>query len=324
MRLSGAGKGSFLKAGFHPTSIIGCFANTLIAGRLMRMSHQQLMMAQGLALSFASGTMQPTQEGAWAKRPHAGWSGVAGITAASMARQGYSGPTEAYEGRYGLFPCFLGAHTGDADLPFVTRDLGKQWEISRSSIKLYPACYHLHAFMNAAIELQIQEHIAVEDIESVCGLVAETTVPLVCEPMPERSKPHNSYAAQFSLPYAIACCLVRGRFGLEEIDESAYSDPQILALAKKVSYKIDPNAGFPKYRTGEIIVTLKNGRQISRRNHILPEEPASEARIFTKFMSNTRLALAPAQAIAIRDMIMAADDIPDARHLARALAGLSG
>jgi 2-methylcitrate dehydratase PrpD len=322
LRLGAAGKGRFLKIGFHPTSLIGTFASALVAGRLMQMSHKQLMMAQGLALSFASGNMQPTQEGAWAKRAHAGWAGAAGITAASMAKEGFTGPLEAYEGVYGLFsPCFLGKYAPDADLNLATHELGQRWELPRSSIKAYPVCYHSAAFMNAAIELKNEERLDVAKIESVHALVAETAVPFICEPLAAKRKPHNSYASQFSLPYAIACCLSRGRFGLEETEESAYSDPGLLALAQKFSYGIDPNSGWPNFRSGEIIVRMKNGREISKRKNILPDEQVAETTIFEKFMDNTRNSLAPSQARKIFDTIHDIESVSNFREITRLLAG---
>lgn len=323
VRLGAASKGGFLKLGFHPTSLIGTFASALIAGRLMQLSHKHLVMAQGVALSFASGNMQPTQEGAWAKRLHAGWAGAAGITAASMARQGFTGPLETYEGRFGLFPCFLGPNAADADLSLATHELGERWEFSRSSIKLYPVCYHSHAFMRAATELRNEKKLDIGQIESIHALVAEVAVPMICEPLEARRKPHNSYATQFSLPYAIACCLVRGRFGLEEIDESAYSDPRLLALAQKVSYEIDPKSGWPKYRTGEIIVRMKNGQEIALRKNILPDEQAADKDIFDKFMDNTRFSLPPSQAKKILEMIRNIERVPDIREVTRILAGRS-
>ena len=105
--------------------------------------------------------------------------------------------------------------------------------------------------------------------------------------------------------------------------ESAYSDPQLLALTQKVSYEIYPNAGFPKYRSGEVTVRLKNGREISRRNHILPDKQAAEKDIFAKFMNNTKFTLSPPQARTIRDMIMNVDGISNTRTITRALAGRS-
>ena len=320
-RLGNAGKGAFLKGGFHPTSLLGIFASTLTAGRLQQLTHAQLVMAQGIALSWASGNMQPTQEGTWAKRLHAGLAGAGAINAVALAQQNFTGPFEVYEGRYGLFPCFLGAHASEADLPFITRDLGEHWEVLRTSVKLFPACYQSHAFMNAALELREQEAIDVNEIESIRTLIAETAVPLVCEPLAAKQKPQNSYAASFSLPYAVSCCLIRGRFGLDETEEVAFTDPALLKLAQKVSYEIDPNSGFPKYRSGEVIVRMRDGREFSRRKNIMPGDRAPQAEVVRKFMDNTRYALSADSAVSIIDTVLHVECVANVRTLAQALAG---
>lgn len=318
-RLGNASKGAFLKGGFHPTSLLGIFASTLTAGRLQQLTHAQLVMAQGIALSWASGNMQPTQEGTWAKRLHAGLAGAGAINAVALAQQNFTGPFEVYEGRYGLFPCFLGVHAGEADLPFITRDLGEHWEMLRTSVKLYPACYQSHAFMNAALALRQEEAIDVNAIDSIRTLIAETAVPLVCEPLAAKQKPHNSYAASFSLPYAVSCCLIRGRFGLEETEEAAFTDPALLQLAQKVTYDIDPNSGFPKYRSGEVIVRMRDGREFSRRKNIMPGDRAPQSEVVRKFMDNTHAAMPPERAISIIDTVLNIERLDNVRTLAQAL-----
>lgn len=320
-RLGAAGKGGFLRAGFHATSVVGTFACTIAAGRLMQMNAEQLTMAQGIALSTASGNMQPMQDGSWTKRMHPGWSGASGIMAATLAQQGYIGPTEAYEGRFGLYPCFLGQHAKDADLDIVRNGLGERWEFPRTSIKLFPACHQSHAFFNASLAIAREYQVRAEDIESIRVRIAEPAVPLICEPLAAKRKPDSSYAAQFSLPYGIACCLTRGRFGLAELEESSYSDPELVALAHKMNYEIDPNSGFPKFRSGEVIVNTKNGKKLSQRESILPDEPAAVEAILEKFMDTTCSAMSAARARRIRDVLLDIERLSEVRVLTRLLSG---
>ena len=319
-RLAAAANGGFVRAGFHATSIAGAFAAALVAGRLMQLDADRLVMAQGIALSTTSGNLQPMQDGSWTKRMHPGWAGACGITAATLARAGYVGPSEAYEGRFGLYPCFLGQHACAADVGAITRDLGERWEFPRTSVKLFPACHQLHAFMNAAIRLYRERNMTPGDVDSVRALVAEAAVPLVCEPAAAKRQPATSYAAQFSLHYAIACALTRGRFGLQEIEEASYTDPELLDLAQRVEYEIDPDSGFPRYRSGEVIVTLKNGEVMSRRENILPDEPATADDIIAKFLQNTEDRLGREKAQRLMDRVMTLEELPDARVLAQALA----
>lgn len=322
-RLSLAGRGNIHRAGFHPTSVCGAFSASLVAGKLMGLAPSQLAMAQGIALATAAGTVQPMQDGTWTKRLHPGWVSSAGITAASLAKAGFEAPAQAYEGRYGFYNVFLGQWAGEAVMQDVTDRLGRHWEFPRASIKLYPACHHVHAFANAALRLREEHHLQPGDIESVHARVASVAVPLVCEPAAEKCRPESSYIAQFSLQYALACSFARGRFGLRELEEPAYSDASLHALARKVTYEIDPNSGFPKTRTGEIVVRTKNGRELRHREEILPDEPAADAQIVTKFMENAQMAVSAARAARIRDLVLGIENEKDARRIAGDFGGVA-
>src|SRR5262245_5095232 len=123
-RLGAVAKGGFHQVGFHPTGLVGAFGCTLAAARLLGLDAERATMAQGIVLSMASGSMEFLQDGAWTKRLHPGWAGVAGITAATLAKHGYVGPRAAYEGRFGLYASHLGQHFEQADLALATEELG--------------------------------------------------------------------------------------------------------------------------------------------------------------------------------------------------------
>src|SRR5215831_15018827 len=107
-RLGAVAKGGFHQVGFHPTGLIGAFGCTLAAARILGLDADRATMAQGITLSMASGSLEFLEDGAWTKRLHPGWAGVAGITAATLAKHGYVGPRAAYEGRFGLYASHLG------------------------------------------------------------------------------------------------------------------------------------------------------------------------------------------------------------------------
>jgi 2-methylcitrate dehydratase PrpD len=318
-RIAAAAKGGFVNAGFHATGIAGVFGSTVAAGRLMQLDAAQHTLAQGVALSVTSGTLQPLQEGSWTKRLHPGWAGASGITAAAFARAGYVGPAQAYEGHFGLYTCFLGEHKAGAQPQAVVEGLGETWEFTRTSIKLFPACHQLHAFMNCAIKLSKEQAFSADNVDSVRTLICDAAVPLVCEPLASKLKPSSSYSAQFSLPYSVACALVRGKFGLNEIEAPSYTDGELLKLANKVSYEIDPNPGFPKSRSGEVIVKMKDGRELRWRDNILPDEPASAESIVEKFMQNTDGVLPRARAEQIREAVLGLERVMDAGEFVRTL-----
>src|SRR5262249_53662634 len=83
--------------GFHPTGVAGVFGATMAACRLLRLAPVQSTMALGIAGTLASGSLEYLADGAWTKRLNPGWAGHAGITAAYLARSGFTGPSSALE-----------------------------------------------------------------------------------------------------------------------------------------------------------------------------------------------------------------------------------
>jgi len=56
-RIGAAARGGFHEKGFHPTGVVGAFGSTLAAGYLYGLSREQLLDAQGIVLSKASGSL---------------------------------------------------------------------------------------------------------------------------------------------------------------------------------------------------------------------------------------------------------------------------
>ncbi len=308
-RIGAAASGGFHKLGFHPTGMVGVFGATLAAGRLAGLTAEQLAHAQGIALSKASGSLQFLDDGAWTKRMHPGWASVAGITAAALAQQGFKGPAEPYEGRFGLYALYA-AHDAEIDWDGCTRGLGETWEMLSVGIKPYPACHLVHAFGDATRVLIDEHGLAPGDIESVKALIGEGCVSVVCEPLEAKRRPANAYEAQFSVPYMIACAIAKQRFTLNELEPDAYTDPDLLALCDRVSYDVDPNSAFPRYYSGEVIITTTDGRTLRHREDVnrgADTRPLSAEEIIRKFRDNAATAVSDGKAERALDAIMSLD-----------------
>ena len=68
-------------------------------------------------------------------------------------------------------------------------------------------------------------------------------------------------------------------------------------------------------------MTLEGGRELRRRENILPDEPAADEAIVAKFMNNAQMVMPEARAAEIRDMLLAIDSEPNAMRISRALGG---
>ena len=315
-RLGAVAKGAFHQVGFHPTGLIGAFACTLAAGRLMGLGEKQLVMAQGLTLSAGSGSLEFLEDGAWNKRFHPGWAATAGITAAALAQQGFVGAKRAYEGRFGLYASHLQSHFDPANLALATDSLGDKWELIQVAVKPYPACHFVHACVDAAVALVREQKLGADQVEHVRAIVPSEVVKTVCEPVANKRRPANSYDAQFSIPYTVAAALRRGRFTLDELEDEALGDNQILSLADRVDYEIDPASTFPRHYTGEVVVTTCDGRTLRHREAINRgngERPITEAGIVEKYHLNASRAVSAQRARQIEVLLLTLDQQTDVR-----------
>ena len=306
-RIASVVKGGLHQVGFHPTGVVGAFASCLAAGQLLKLSHERLVSAQGIALSFASGNLQFLEDGSWTKRLHPGWAAAAGITAAFLAQDDIPAPREAYEGRFGLYRSHLPPALLEAcDFSLGTAGLGRTWELENVAVKPFPACHLLHGCADAAIALH-REGVDVERVRSIRAFVPEGAIKAVCEPVAAKRRPKSDYDAKFSVPYAVASGLTRGRLGLAEFLPEAYTEPRIEKLMDKVEYVVDKASTFPRHYTGEVEVTLDDGRTLRHReavNRGNPERPLSNAEIEAKFFENCLLTLPENRARQIRDRVL--------------------
>ena len=323
IRIGAVARGGIKEHGFYPTGVVGAFGTALIAGRLLGLNARELATAQGIAYSTASGNQEFVEEMAWTKRMHAGWAGVGGITAALLAKGGFVGPALPYEGKFGFYRVYMGAYADRRDMSLATDGLGARWEIDRMAVKPLPACYFNIASIDAAAAIARESGIRAADIDRVRVLLPAAAVDTVCVPDGVRRKPGDTYTAIFSIYYAVATALVRGRYALADLEPAALADPEVLALAQRVQYELDPATTFPKYFSGAVIVTTRDGRTLQRREDVhrgSPERPVSEADIIAKYTENARRILGAGEVDRVRETVLDIESLPDAKRLAEMLA----
>jgi 2-methylcitrate dehydratase PrpD len=305
IRIGGAVDGAFHHVGYHATGIVSHFASAVTAGRLLGLDVDQIVAAQGIAGSTASGIQVFLEEGAWTKRFHPGWGAVAGITAAHLAKQGFKGPTRPYDGKFGLFETHLQDAAADVDLGELSRDLGAVWRIGDTALKPYPVCHFVHGCADAAVDLY--QRIGGAKIARVDAYLPEPTLHIVADPVELKERPTTDYEAKFSAQFVVAACLLKGHFGLPDLLPEAIADPEVQALARKVRCHADPASAFPTYFSGGVDVTLEDGRV--ERRHVRVNSGAGERAmeadaVVEKFMASATMTIEEGQATAIRDAVL--------------------
>ncbi|HEY5380038.1 MAG TPA: MmgE/PrpD family protein [Pseudolabrys sp.] len=276
------------KAGFHPTAIYGTIGAAAGVGAALGLAPKQMVDALGIAGSFASGIIEYLAEGAWTKRLHPGWAAQSGIRAALLARGGFYGPRTVFEGVHGLFHGF--AHTTQGNYGALTETFGTEWVAETLAFKPYPCGTMAHPYIDCAKRLATRGIKATDIKEMICE-VAEGTVHRLWEPLAVKQRPPNGYAAKFATPYILANGFVKGGVGLGDFTQEAVQDKDVLALAAKVRYVIDPDNPYPNNFTGHIRAVLNDGSVVEERQpHFRggAHEPLTRADLVEKFTLNAR------------------------------------
>jgi 2-methylcitrate dehydratase PrpD len=276
------------KAGFHPTAVFGAMGAAAGVGAALGLSAKQIVDALGIAGSMAGGIIEYLAEGAWTKRLHAGWAAQSGMRAALLARAGFVGPRTVFEGVHGLFQGF--AHTAKGDYDVLTAGFGTRWVTDTLAFKPYPCGTMAQPYIDCARRLAARG-IRPEDIREIACEVAEGTVHRLWEPLADKQRPRNGYAAKFATPYLLATGFVRDGVGLGAFTEAAIRDSKVLALAAKVRFVIDPQNPYPNNYTGHVRATMNDGSVIEERQPHLrggAQEPLTRQDVTEKFALNAQ------------------------------------
>jgi len=245
---------------------LGCAA---IGVRLRGLSDDMLRHALGIA-EYHGPRSQMMREIANPTMLHdgTGFGAPVGILSVLLAEEGFTGaPAATVE---------------FDDAVFAWDSLGSEWLTAQQYIKPYPICRWAHAAIDAALTLRNENDLTAEIIESVEIATFENSAALNCD------VPTNTSNAQYSLAWPVACALVRGRVGVEEVMESSFSDPELVSLTQRISAITDAEieATFPVERVAAVTIQLRDGKTLESgvtRASGGPDPQPSETEVVDKF-----------------------------------------
>ena len=278
---------SSLNRGFHITGITGPFGAAAAAANILRLNRKETVGAFGMAGLQTSGLIQVNHEveGAKVKPLNAGKAAMSGLFSCILAMRGFQGPYSIFEGEDG----FLKAVADEAKHELLTRSLGEEFEIHNVYLKLYAACRHAHAPMDAALLAFANSQM---DVSAIVKIVVETyPVAVRLAGIAQATSPS---AGRFSIPFSVALALVKGDAGADKYSEENIVDKTILDLAGKVQLSVSKKweKVYPKKRGATVYITGSNGKKCSAEVELAkgePENPASWEEIYRKFYNNATL-----------------------------------
>jgi 2-methylcitrate dehydratase PrpD len=226
-----------IESGFIYSSLFGYFGAAAAAARVLGFTAEQMQNTIGIAYSQAAGTHQVTRDGALTKRMQPGLAARAAIVAAELTRRNVRGAQDVFEGEDGLFRTYLRSRYD----PGILRDgLGRRFHFVDLSYKPYPSCRFNHTAIDAALALRACPGFDIARIRRIRIGVNNQAYQAVCTPPDIRARPRTIVQAQFSIPYNVACALVRGQVLLGDFTDAALGDADILALSSTIECFVDP------------------------------------------------------------------------------------
>jgi 2-methylcitrate dehydratase PrpD len=243
---------------FHTTGTAGTLAAAAAAGRLLRLSSDQMQHAFGSAGTQSAGLWEFLRDAADSKQLHTAHAAGAGLTAAYLAHDGFTGARRIFDGACGM----AAGMSRDADPRRLADRLGTRWALAETSFKFHASCRHTHPAADALQQLMREHRVGADAIAALTAQVHQGAID-VLGPVTD---PQTVHQAKFSMGTVLGLIAVHGRAGLREFD-AHYRDPAVDAFRAKVRMELDPevDAAYPARWIGKLRATTVDGRVLDAR-----------------------------------------------------------
>ena len=243
---------------FHTTGTAGTVAAAVAVGRLLKLDPDRMLHAIGSAGTQAAGLWEFLRDAADSKQLHTAHAAAAGLTAAYLAEDGFTGARRILEGVQGM----AAGMSTDSDPAKLVDRLGSRWALAETSFKFHASCRHTHPAADALQAVMRDHALKASDIAQVVTHVHQGAID-VLGPVVDPQTVHQS---KFSMGTVLALIALRNSADLANFD-LALADGQVAAFRDLVTMEIDEevDSAYPQRWIGKVTVTTKDGKVYSGR-----------------------------------------------------------
>ncbi|HEY2254943.1 MAG TPA: MmgE/PrpD family protein [Variovorax sp.] len=293
---------------WHPTGVLGPLAVAAACASLRGLDAARTVHALAIAASQSAGLI--ANFGTMTKPYHAGRAANAGVMAARLAQQGFTGAVDAIEHPKGLMHGI--SPTGRVDVESAS-EAGRVWKlpIGGVNIKKYPTCFASHRALDGMLAILQTEPIAPADVAGVHVTISRRNRSTL-----RYAQPTTVLEAKFSMQFAMAAALLARGCGLMQLREDFVQRPEVQALMRRV--EVLPEDREDATRPGEapedvVRIETTDGRSFSRSVDYVrggPERPLAAGELFAKFEGCLAAGGLEADPKPLFDALMALDRLP--------------
>ncbi len=242
----------------------GAFSASLAAGKLWGLKPEQLVHAQGLAGVCNIATRQ-TRTGQISMWKACAFSNACrnAVFAANLARQGFTGPHEIFEGPKGVFNQLTGRKFG---VKLGSKKAG--YMINKTYIKFWPAEYHAQSSIDAALRIRklfIADGYTWRDIDRLRMESFEAAVSIIGSEK-EKWRPTSRETADHSMGYMTIAAFIDGDVTRATFEPRRFKSRKYLDILDRTTIveAADLNPGYPKGIPNRLVLTMKDGRKYTK------------------------------------------------------------
>lgn len=243
---------------FHTTGTAGTLAAAAAVGSLLGLDTSQMRHAFGSAGTQSAGLWEFLRTASDSKQLHTAHAAAAGLMAAYLAKDGFTGADRIFDGVQGL----AAASSTDANPARLVDGLGSRWATAETSFKYHASCRHTHPAADALAQVMREHGLQPGQLARVVTHVHQGAID-VLGPVTDPKTVHQS---KFSMGTVLALVARYGHAGLREF-EHHFRDAETIALRDKVEMALDAevDAAYPKRWIGKVTVHTGDGRTLHGR-----------------------------------------------------------
>lgn len=304
--------------GWHPTSTLGVFGAAAATAYALGLDTHRTTMALAIAASLASGLK--ANFGTMTKPLHIGQCGRNGLLATLLAEGGFDANPAALEHGQGFLNVFNGP--GLYDAARLLTDWGRPLEIEDPTIglKQFPCCGSTHPAIMMMLELIKEDCVNADNVIDVTIMPHGRRLKHTNNPYPK-----STLEAKFSVQYVVARALIDGAVRLKDFEGKAYEEPSVRRILAMTTALVHPDMAEDAAEQwgAEVIVTLKDGRKLSRRvNNMVGRgnnNPMTRDELWEKFNNCAEKSLPSGQIEPLFERLQQLDEVPDINQVTELL-----
>ena len=238
---------------FHTTGTAGTIAAAVAVGKLLKLDANQMLNALGSAGTQAAGLWEFLRDAADSKQLHTAHAASAGMTAAYLAKDGFTGAHRILEGKQGM----AAGMSTDADPAKLVDRLGSRWALAETSFKYHASCRHTHPAADALQAVIRDNKLKAEDIQSVVTHVHQGAIDVLGPVV----NPQTVHQSKFSMGTVLALIALRNSADLANFDK-ALQDSMVAKFRDLVTMELDEEVdqAYPQRWIGKVTVTTRDGK----------------------------------------------------------------